>query len=190
MGMLLGSSKRTENNFFIQHFTGKEDYVFFKKQLLEEITKKPVNLRVIHLKDRDFIRLEPKQIPLTRILLKKLYPQGRKTVTRKLLNFLTIAGIAIWFLDAGAKSFKKKNGKIHALEITLNTALTLEENEIIISYFLEVWGFKWGLSKNKTTYRLRMGTQEGKRFLTFIKPYVPDSMLYKIETSLNTTATT
>lgn len=188
--MLLGSSKRSQNNFFIQHSTGKEDYVLFKKQLLEQITKKTVNVRVVHLKDGDLIRVEPKQIPLTRILLKKLYPRGTKTVTRKFLNLLTIAGIAIWFLDVGSKSFKRKNGKIHALEITLNTSLSQEENEIIISYFSEVWGFKWGLSKNKTSYRLRMGTQEGKRFLTFIKPYVPDSMLYKIETSLNRTATT
>ncbi|MCS6792427.1 MAG: hypothetical protein N3E45_05760 [Oscillatoriaceae bacterium SKW80] len=85
---------------------------------------------------------------------------------------------------------KKKEGKIHALEITLNTYLSREENEIIVSYFLQEWGFQWGLNKSNGSYRLRMGTQEGKKFLNFITPYVHKSKLYKVNTSSNTTATT
>ncbi|MBW4616008.1 MAG: DNA endonuclease [Desmonostoc vinosum HA7617-LM4] len=183
-GMLLGDGKRSEKNFFIQHSSKQEDYLFFKKNLLEQITGKPVNARQWNTNEGySLIRIDPKLIPMTRVLVKKLYKAGTKTITRKFLNLLTPHGIAIWFMDNGSKSFKKKNSKIHALEITLNTYISKEENEVIISYFSEVWGFKWGLNKSRDCYRLRMGTQEGKRFFSFISPYIQDSMLYKIKIS-------
>ncbi len=191
VGMLLGQGKRNQNNFYISHRATQENYVLFKKQLLEQITQQPVSIRprTTH-RGEQLLCLEPKLIPLTRVLVKKLYCGGIKTVTPKFLNLLTPAGIALWFLDRGSKSFKKRNGKIHALELYLNTNLSQWENEIIIDYFSEIWGFKWGLSKTADSYRLRMGTQEGKRFLDFITPYVPDSLRYKVQTSSNVTATT
>ena len=89
-----------------------------------------------------------------------------------------------------AISRSKKNGKIHALEFTLNTDYSQSENEIVITYFSEVWGVNWGLSKGQKYYRLRMGTKAGKEFIALIRPYVPETMLYKVETSSNITATT
>ncbi|MBO0348795.1 DNA endonuclease [Phormidium pseudopriestleyi FRX01] len=190
VGMLLGQGRRNQNNFYISHRATQENYVLFKKQLLEQITQQPVSIRPRTTKrGEQLLQLEPKLIPLTRVLVKKLYCGGIKTVTAKFLNLLTPAGIALWFLDRGSKSFKKRNGKIHALEVYLNTTLSEWENEIIIDYFSEIWGFKWGLSKTSEGYRLKMGTQEGKRFLAFITPYVPDSLRYKVQTSSNVTAT-
>lgn len=189
--MLLGDGHRSLNNFFIQHSSEREDYILYKKDVLEQITRRPVHVRKWETKEGcGLIRIEPKLIPLTRVLVDKLYRGGTKTITRKFLNLLTPQGIAIWFMDRGAKSFKKKNGNVHALEVTLNTYISKEENEIIVSYFSEVWGFKWGLNRSNGAYRLRMGTKEGKRFLAFISPFVPESMLYKVQTSLNITATT
>jgi hypothetical protein len=178
--MLLGDGRRSQNNFFIQHSSEREDYILYKKDVLEQITRKPVQVRRWETKEGfTLIRIEP-----------KLYRGGTKTITRKFLNLLTPQGIAIWFMDRGAKSFKKKNGNVRALEVTLNTYISKEENEIIVSYFSEVWGFKWGLNRSNGSYRLRMGTKEGKRFLASISPFVPESMLYKVQTSLNITATT
>lgn len=190
-GLLLGDGKRNQNNFFIQNSSKYEEYLLFKKKLLEQITGKSVSIRRWSTtKGYEQIRLEPKLIPLTRVLVKRLYQAGTKTITRTFLNVLTPQGIAIWFMDDGSKSFQKKDGKVHALTLSLNTYLSKEQNEIIVAYFAEVWGFKWGLSKAKGLYRLRMGTKEGKRFLAFIRPYIHDSMLYKVQTSLNRTATT
>ncbi|MCT7981855.1 DNA endonuclease [Laspinema sp. A4] len=191
VGMLLGQGKRNQNNFYISHRATQENYVWFKKQLLEQITQQPVSIRPRTTnRGEELLCLEPKLIPLTRVLVKKLYCGGIKTVTAKFLNLLTPTGIALWFLDRGSKSFKKRNGKIHALEVYLNNTFSESENEIIIDYFSEIWGFKWGLSKTSDGYRLRMGTQEGKRFLAFITPYVPDNLRYKVQTSSNVTATT
>ncbi len=190
-GMLLGDGRRSQKNFYIQYPARYEDYLLYKKEVLEKITRKPAMIRRSRNRQGgELLRLEPKLIPLTRILVGKLYKKGNKAIARKFLNLLTPQGIAIWFCDSGSKSFKKKDGKIHALEVTLNTYLSKEENEIIVSYFSEKWGFKWGLSKSHGSYCLRMGTKEGKKFLTFITPYVHESKLYKVNTSSNTTATT
>ena len=189
-GMLIGDGAKCKNNFFMQHSTKQEDYVFFKRRLLEQITGKSVNFRKwVTQEGYGQIRIEPKLIPLTRVMTKKLYAGGTKTISRKFLNLLTPQGIVIWFMDDGSKSFKRRNGKVHALEVTLNTYLSQEENEVIVSYFSEVWGFNWGLNKSKNKYRLRMGTQEGKRFFSFVSPFIHESMLYKIQTSQDIKAT-
>ncbi|MDY7014019.1 MAG: DNA endonuclease [Cyanobacteriota bacterium] len=190
-GMLLGVAKREGCNFSIAHPPSQIGYLLFKKALLEKITRKPICLRERKTLNGDRVPyVEPKLIPLTRVLVKKLYPGGVRTITRNFLNVLTPQGIAIWFMDKGGKSFKKKAGRIHALEITLNTHLSKEANEVIVAYFAEVWGIHWGLSKSKGKYRLRLGTRAGKNVLAFLKPYIHSSMLDKIETSYNKTAAT
>lgn len=192
VGILLGNAYKRQNNFYIQHPAFQEDYVLFKQRLLEQITQKPVSLYSRFTKKGDrLLCLEPKLIPLIRVLVKKRFPGGTQKITREFLDLLTMPGIALWFLDKGSKSLKK-NGKIHSLEITLTTRISQAENELIIAYFSEVWEIKWGLIKGKNSYRLRMGTKAGKEFLERIRPYVPETMLYKVETetSSNVTATT
>jgi len=110
-GMLLGVAYKRQHNFYIQQPAHQEDYLLFKQRLLEQITGKPANLYSRYNQKGDrFLRLEPKLIPLTRVLLKKLYPGGGKSkkITREFLELLTLPGIAIWFLDRGSQSFKKK----------------------------------------------------------------------------------
>jgi len=190
-GMLLGTGKKAGENFYIQHRQATADYLLFKKMLLEQITRKPVGWREKETARGDrLLSIEPKLTPLVRVLVKKLYSSDRLVLTRQFLNFLTPQGLAIWFMDKGSKSFKKRSGRVRALEIFLNTNLSREANEIAIAYFSQVWGYQWGLSRNRDLYRLRMGTRVGKEFLSFLAPYIHPQMLYKVQTSYNTTAAT
>jgi hypothetical protein len=191
-GMLLGWGRKNGDNFFIQHSLPQEEYLLFKKMLLEGITRKPVSCdRRILKTGKIAIRIEPKLIPLTRILIKRLYREESQSqkISRKFLDFLTPQGIAIWFMDKGSKSFKRRGDRIAAVEIFLNTRTSQMESEIIVNYFAEVWDIHWGLSKTKNLYRLRLGTKAGKQFFTFLGPYIHPSMLSKIETSYNIMAT-
>ncbi|NEO26765.1 MAG: DNA endonuclease, partial [Kamptonema sp. SIO4C4] len=97
---------------------------------------------------------------------------------------------AIWFMDCGSRSFKRKNGQIHALELFLNTGFSQAENELILAYFAQVWGVHWGLSRDRQQYRLRLGTKAGHAFFGWLRPYLHPSMQSKINPSYNTTATT
>jgi hypothetical protein len=108
-GMLLGVAYKRQHNFYIQQPADQEDYLLFKQRILEAITGKPVILSSRYNKKGDrMLRLEPKLIPLIRVLLKRLYSGGSKKITRDFLDLLTLPGIAIWFLDKGRISFKKK----------------------------------------------------------------------------------
>lgn len=186
-GMLLGDGGKCRNNFFIQHSVKQKEYALFKKQLLETITNKPVNTRQWrNQQGYELFRIEPKLTPLTRVMVKRCYPGGVKTLSRKFLEYLTLQGLAIWFMDDGSKSFKKIGNKVHAVEVTLNTYLSKEENEIIIDFFKEKWGINWGLNKSKDKYRLRMGTCEARRFFSLIEPFIIDSMRYKINLQFTT----
>ena len=186
-GMLLGDGGRCRNNFSINHSTRQIEYALFKKELLERITGKKVNTRQWKTKfGYETIRVEPKLIPLTRVLVRKCYKNGVKTFSEKFLNYLTLQGLAIWFMDDGSKSFKRIGSKVHAVEVTLNTYLSKEENEIIISFFKEKWDIQWGLNKSKDKFRLRMGTKEARKYFSLIEPYIIDSMRYKIDLQFNT----
>lgn len=186
-GMLLGDGGRCNNNFYIAHSTRQFEYALFKKELLELITGKRVDVRQRTNKyGYETIVIEPKLIPLTRVLVKKCYKSGTKTFSAKFLNYLTLQGLAIWFMDDGSKSFKRVGDRIHAAEVTLNTYLSKEENEVIISYFKERWGIQWGLNKSKGKYRLRMGTREALNFFKLVEPYIVDSMNYKINLQFKT----
>jgi hypothetical protein len=185
VGMLLGDGGRSRRNFYIGHSSKQRDYALFKARLLETITRKPVNVREYRTKDGfDTIRVEPRICSLTRVMTKKAYPLGKRKVTKELLELLTPQGIAIWFMDDGSSSFKKRNGKIHAVETTLNTYCSEEENEIIVKYFKDLWGFQWGFNRSKGKIRLRMGTKEARRFFGFLEPYILDSMCYKLKVTL------
>lgn len=186
-GMLLGDAGRCRNNFYIAHSTKQTEYALFKRDLLELITNKQVNTRQWKTKyGYETIRIEPKLIPLTRVMVKKCYQNGVKSFSEKFLNYLTLQGIAIWFMDDGSKSFKRVGDRIHAVEVTLNTYLSKGENEVIISYFKEKWNIQWGLNKSRNKYRLRMGTQESRKFFNLVEPYIIDSMRYKINLQFST----
>lgn len=67
-----------------------------------------------------------------------LYKPNKRIAQRKLLNRLTPLGLAIWYMDDGGLSQKKRNGVIYANELMLNTWLQKDDNQIIIDYFKEV----------------------------------------------------
>jgi len=116
-----------------------------------------------------------------RYLYNFIYIEGKKTFTRKMLDFLTPEAIAIWYMDNGGLSLKKRNGKIHARELFLNTHISKEENQIIINYFKEIWNIEFKAVLNNKSYRLRCGTKEALKFTKIIKPFIIPSMFYKID---------
>lgn len=117
-----------------------------------------------------------------RVLKRYLYRDTIKTIPLKALNRLTPEAIAIWWMDDGALIPKKRNGKIHAWELYLNTYLSDDENQIIIDYFKDKWDITWKLNHCKGKSRLRCSTQEGRKFLNIIREIVNEvsCMRYKV----------
>ena len=122
-------------------------------------------------------------------LRKKLYPYGRKTITRELLNMLDLQGIAIWYMDDGSCYYKssKVDGHSVCIDLRISTdCFTKEEHEIIVDYFREVWGINFYVfySKSRNVYCIRANKQAAIKFINLIKPYIIPEMMYKCDIKL------
>ena len=61
-----------------------------------------------------------------------LYKPNKRIAQRKLLNRLTPLGLAIWYMDDGGLSQKKRNGVIYANELMLNTWLQKTTTKLLL----------------------------------------------------------
>jgi len=189
IGMVLGDAYLSkEGRLSMRHCENQKDYMLFKRNILQKKQKQIIPIYSVIQNGYKGIGFATRRRPIYRILRKKMYKNGVKTISMSILKWLTPLGIAIWFMDDGSTSYKfsnaysDKNGrKIKAVETTINTYLSKEQNEIIINYFKERWGIKMGLNKSRGKYRIRMGTKEARKFVKIIEPYIVPSMKYKIE---------
>jgi IS1 family transposase len=118
-----------------------------------------------------------------RVIRNWLYNNNSKKITKHILNKLTPESIAIWWMDDGSmyKKLNPKTGQIKAIEGILSTYISEEDNQIIIDYFNKTYNIQFKLVKSKNSFRLRLNTTEARKFADLIKPFMHESMLYKID---------
>lgn len=163
----------------VKHGKNQKEYCEFKAMLLEKCVNTPVIVSEIN--NNGFIGYRfSKGHKYFRILRKWFYKNNIKVFSKNILNKLTPAAIALWYMDDGGLSAKKRNGKIYTYEIFLNTGKLKEENQVIIDYFKDKWNIQFHQVKNNNVYRLRVNIREGGKFLKLVLPYIPDCMKYKI----------
>lgn len=126
--------------------------------------------------------------PTIKALRRTVYTP-KKTITRKLLNWLNPLGIAIWFMDDGCinvNTSKQRSSIQHTIKIA--TCVDLNTATIIINYFNEVWNIKFRLfNEGKNTYSIASSTEKDcYNFINLIKPYIIQvpSLLYKVRKDL------
>lgn len=173
----------TRGYLSMRHGLKQKEYLEYKKQLLNSVGIKTTDCYYVTNGGYGSWELRTYTHDFFKAFRKLLYKPSKNIAQRKVLNKLTPLGIAIWYMDDGGLSKKKKNGKISGNELMLNTGLQKEENQIIIDYFKEVWDISFNQYKNHGVYRLACGTKEARKFIKIVKPYVEQvpSMLYKID---------
>lgn len=109
----------------------------------------------------------------------------KKTITRRLLNWLNPLGLAIWYMDDGCinvNTSKQRSSIQHTIKIA--TCVNEETVKIIINYFSEVWGIKFRpFKEGKGTFSIASSSeQDCYKFIEIVKPYIEQvpSLLYKI----------
>lgn len=163
----------------VRHGKNQKEYCQFKATLLEKCVNTPVI--VSEFNNNGFVGHKfSKGHKYFRILRKWLYKNNIKTFSKKILNKLTPASIALWYMDDGGLSAKKRNDTIYTYEVFINTGKTKEENQVIIEYFIDKWNIHFHQVKNNNVYRLRANIREGGKFIKLILPYIPECMKYKI----------
>lgn len=181
LGSLFGDAsirQRDKNCLFrVAHSLKQSKYFLWKYNILKEfIRHKPyLNNRIINSHKIDILSLETLTHPVFNHFRNLFYINGKKTINRKLLNLLNQRSLAIWICDDG--SYCKKLKYI----IISTNAFSLEEHKIIKQYFREVWGLDptIGFRDNKYYY-LRFKVQDTKKLIQIIRPFIIESMSYKM----------
>lgn len=130
------------------------------------------------------------QVPTVRLkttstikALRKSIYTPKKTISRRLLNWLTPPGLAIWYMDDGFINVNTSTQR-HSIQhtIKISTCVDLATCNIIIKYFQEVWNinFRPFLEKSKYYSIATSSEEDCKNFIQIIKPYILPEFLYKI----------
>ena len=171
----------------INHCEKQKEYLQFKADLIYSIIGgKPITLHKTkaYIKGKEYHGYSIRKCCKKKLIQFRqlMYPNGRKEITREILEQLTLQGIAIWYMDDGSLTPERdKSGNIKAYKLGIATYLSKEENQVIIDYFKEKWNLEFHSHKDGSQYRLRMGTKEARKFLQLVRPYVNiECMKYKV----------
>lgn len=103
---------------------------------------------------------------------------GKKYFSKEVIDLLTLEDFAVLYMDDGSLTAKKRNGIIHAYDLTISLYCSKEECERFIEK-LNGYGLKFTLKFNKGLYSIRCGTKVARKFIGLIKPYCPNLECFK-----------
>lgn len=113
-------------------------------------------------------------------VLHDCYIDGRKVITKQMVDKFTLLSLAFWYLDDGTIRHRNENDK-ESPSIQISTcAYSKDENLILINMLRDKFGIESTLRREKNKYWSIYITVEGtKVFLDLIKDYIPTCMKYK-----------
>ena len=176
IAMLLGDGTISNNHVFkLAHCLEQEEYLQWKIKQLNEHGLRNNGLKKYissagYNKGREVVYSQLNIIPFVKVLRRIFYKPKKNIANRKLLNRLNALGIAIWYMDDGAISFRKTKGKIHGFYIRISTCIPKENIQIIIDYFKEMWNINfYPFNEGRGTFSLCCGTREGIKFIKIVE---------------------
>ena len=106
-------------------------------------------------------------------------PKNTKTVPDWIIDKIDAKGIAIWFMDNGSTMKKNKRGYISIYCSIHSNNFNYETHEKFVKKFKE-YDIECKISKTKKYYYLRFNKENSSKLINLIKPYIHESMIYKI----------
>ena len=155
----------------------QKNYVLWKyRQLKNLVLKGPRFTKVWHdaRRNRDHYSwyFHTQSSEALGLVHKLFYQNGVKVVPWEAVNFIGPLGLAIWYMDDGSN-----NGG----NITLNThGFSISEQKGIQDLLLNKFGVLTTLVRDRSKYKIAIGSREYDKFINIVKPYIIPSMNYKI----------
>ena len=117
---------------------------------------------------------------ITNQVLSDCYIDGKKTITKSMVDKMNELSLAIWYLDDGSIKHRPEDDKLNPNIILSTCSYNEEENNMLIDMLRDKFGVEANLRKEKNKYWSIYITVEGtKVFLNLIKDYIPSCMKYK-----------
>ena len=153
----------------INHSIKAKAYVDWKYSMLKDISGSAPKERE-NGEGKKAYRFFTRQNPEITILLNKFYKDGKKIIPKDLELDPII--LAVWYMDDGSKC---RDGDVY-----LNTQQFSIADQKRLIYLLRQLGLRARLNKDKKYYRIRFLKDSVGKFNQIIKPYIIDSMQYKL----------
>ena len=194
IGLLIGDGTICSNYVFkLSHSNEQLEDLKWKIKLLNDCNIKTNGIKKYISKygfntGKEVIYSQLAIIPTIKALRRSIYIPN-KTITRKLLNWLTEREIAIWYMDDGyinINQSKQRSSIQHTIKIS--TCVDKDTAKVIIMYFKEKWDINfsfWEEKQNK--YSIRTTSENDIiKFIKIVKPYILQvpSLLYKIRKNM------
>jgi len=181
IGSTLGDAnirQRDKNcSFRVGHSLKQKEYLYWKYNIFKEFTLSSpyLNKRSFNNRNVEIFNLDTFTHKVFNFYRKLFYKNGRKTITRELLNMLNPRSLAVWICDDG--SFCAKQRYI----ILCTNSYFLEEHKLIKEYFKDSWNLDPTIGfRDKKYYYLRFSKNDTKKLVEIIEPFVHNSMKYKV----------
>ncbi|MFQ5722132.1 MAG: hypothetical protein ACE5GI_06545, partial [Candidatus Aminicenantales bacterium] len=183
-GALLGddSLRRDRTGYphlSVAHSSKQRDYVVWKYKLWKQLAPGNIKSTVpIKVRGKTYFsdRFITKRHPEFDKFYELFYGNGKKRVTKDILNKLTPFSIAIWYMDDGC--YVKRRGRA----VLATNSFTHKENLIIQNYFRRKWDIftTIGTSDSGTNY-IKFNTGNTIKLFKLIGKYILSCFAYKID---------
>jgi hypothetical protein len=192
-GSLTKPDKWNSVSISIEHAIKQKELIEYKRDLVKSLTKaKEINIVERKRERAGVIHTSlnfKKGYKYFRIIRQMLYKNNVKTFSTKILNKLNDQAVAIWIMDDGSLTLrKKKDGTPSHCQFKLAMCTTKEQCEIVQKFFLNRYNVnmyicKHGIKKytDIQLYSLLCGTKEYYKLAKVIDKYMIPSMKYKTQ---------
>lgn len=194
IALLIGDGTISSNYVFkLSHSTLQREYLEWKVGLLNKYGIKNNGVKEYISKcgyntGKSVLYSQMSLTPTIKALRRSVYTP-KKTITRKLLEWLNPLGLAIWYMDDGCinvNTSKQRSSIQHTIKIA--TCVDYDTVKTIINYFDEVWGIHFRpFKEGRYTYSIASSSElDCEKFIKIVKPYIEQvpSFLYKIRKDL------
>ena len=178
-GYIAKSSNSKSCTLEIIHSNKQKEYIEWKADLLRKATGKKIPLKEKIVAKRTIIGKETPELlayritcthKYFRVLRKWLYPNNKKKLSPKYIQYLDPLGLAIWYMDDGSK--EGTSGYLLCTHFFSN-----EDIEIIQNVLLFKFGINTSKHKDNAIYIM---SDSKLAFKNLIEPYIVESMKYKL----------
>ena len=194
IALLIGDGTISSNYVFkLSHSTLQREYLEWKVELLNKYGIKNNEVKEYISKcgyntGKSVLYSQMSLIPTIKALRRSVYTP-KKTITRKLLEWLNPLGLAIWYMDDGCINVNTSKQR-SSIQHTIKIATCVDDSTIktIINYFDEVWDIHFRpFKEGRNTYSIASSSElDCEKFIKIVKPYIEQvpSFLYKIRKDL------
>lgn len=194
IALLIGDGTISSNYVFkLSHSTLQREYLEWKVELLNKYGIKNNGVKEYISKcgyntGKSVLYSQMSLIPTIKALRRSVYTP-KKTITRKLLEWLNPLGLAIWYMDDGCINVNTSKQR-SSIQHTIKIATCVDDSTIktIINYFDEVWDIHFRpFKEGRNTYSIASSSElDCEKFIKIVKPYIEQvpSFLYKIRKDL------